>query len=104
MKADADGELHTGARRQGDHPLLHFPRRVASGLPVAEHHHDLVAYRLDDLALAVRDDCAELVQAGLDRFRRGLVAEQLVEGRAAAHVGKKNRAFLGDQSHRNGLS
>src|SRR6266571_2931178 len=104
MKADADGELHPGARRHCDHALLHFPRRVAGGFPVAEHHHDLVAYRLDDLALVLRDDSAELVQAGLDRFRRGLVAEQLVERRAAAHVGKKNRAFLGNQRHRNRLS
>src|SRR5437899_2258327 len=104
MKADADRELHAGGRRQGDHALLHFHRRVAGGLPVAEHHHDLVAYGLDHLALVLRDDCTELVQAGLDRFRRGLVAEQLVERSAAAHVGKENRAFLGDQRHRNRLS
>src|SRR2546427_129286 len=45
-----------------------------------------------------------LVEAGVDRFRGGRGAELLVEGRAAARVGRKNRAFLGDQGHRNGLS
>src|SRR4029077_6626681 len=83
---------------------LHLLRRLARGFGIAEHHHDLVPDGLDDLAVALRYDLSQLAEAGFDGFGGGLVAEQLVERGAAAHVGKQDRSFLGDEGHRYRLS
>src|SRR5882672_8487830 len=104
VKADADRELRARGRGPGGHALLHPAGRLAGGLGVVEHHHQLVADGLHDQPAARGDDLAQRAENGVDRFRRRLVPEQLVERGAAADVGEQDRAFLGDQGHRGGPS